>query len=73
VKKKMQYLKYQLYQRKRNQCELKVSDWGVTLSLKKGTLSFRRGRDYVGYLRLSKGGNLFCKVIFSGLLAKGII
>jgi hypothetical protein len=44
---KMQYLKYQLYQEKRNKCELKVSDWQVTLSLKKGTLSFDK-EDTIG-------------------------
>jgi len=40
VKEKSGILECLCYQGKRNQCELKVSDWRATLSLKKGTLSF---------------------------------
>jgi len=40
VKKKSHILECICYKGKRNQYELKVSDWGFTLSLKKGTLSF---------------------------------
>ena len=36
----MRYLNYRCHQGKRSKCELKVSDWRATLSLKKATLSF---------------------------------
>ena len=45
----MRYLNYWCNKEKTDRSKLKVNDWEVTLSLKKGTLSFSEENRFAGF------------------------